>query len=511
MDGQTLLIRADAATRMGTGHVMRCLALAQAWQAAGGRAELVTADLEISLSLRLESEGINVLNLAAESGSSRDAQDTAAIARDLGATWMVVDGYQFDAAYQQALKRAGLRLLFVDDYGHSSHYYADLVLNQNIETREALYARHEPDTRLLLGTRYALLRREFWPWRGWQRKVRPGARRVLVTLGGSDPDNVALKVLYALGNLGQTSLGDLDGLLLLGSSNPHEGILRQAIREMALRVRIERRVTRMPLPMSWADICLAAGGSTCWELALMGLPSLLFVLAENQRANAEGMQAAGAAHNLGWHRDVSSVTLAGEMERLLLSREVREAMARTGQRLVDGYGALRVVAEMSGGVVVRVRPAEQADVRLVFEWANDPLTRAMSFHPEPISWAEHERWFRRAMSTAALLFLIVEVEEGEAWTPCCQVRIDQDGTVSISIAPGYRSRGLAVPALRAAMVHSRQRGRRELKAFIKPENERSQKIFCQAGFEPVGEAEISGQRCLAYIYRYPQGAAARNE
>ena len=258
-------------------------------------------------------------------------------------------------------------------------------------------------------------------------------------------------------------------------------------------------------------LCLAAGGRTCGELALMGLPSRLCVLAENQRANAEGMQAAGAAHNLGWHRDVSSVTLAGEMERLLLSREVREAMARTGQRLVDGYGALRVVAELSGGVVVRVRPAEQADVRLVFEWANDPLTRAMSFHPEPISWAEHERWFRRAMSTAALLFLIVEVEEGEAWTPCCQVRIDQDGTVSISIAPGYRSRGLAVPALRAAMVHSRQRGRRELKAFIKPENERSQKIFCQAGFEPVGEAEISGQRCLAYIYRYPQGAAARNE
>lgn len=511
MDGQTLLIRADAATRMGTGHLMRCLALAQAWQAAGGRAALASAGLDSGLSLRLESEGIDVLSLAAESGSARDAQDTAAIARDLGAAWLVVDGYQFDAGYQHALKRAGLPLLFVDDYGHASHYYADLVLNQNIQAHEALYARREPDTRLLLGTRYALLRREFWPWRGWQREVRPGARRVLVTLGGSDPDNVALKVLYALGNLRHTSLGDLDGLLLLGSSNPHEQILRQAIRDMALRVRIERRVTRMPLPMSWADICLAAGGSTCWELAFMGLPGLLFVLAENQRANAEGLHAAGAAHNLGWHRDVSPVTLAGEMERLLISREDREAMARAGQRLVDGYGAPRVVAQMAGGAMVRARPAEQADVRLVFEWANDPLTRAMSFHPEPISWAEHERWFRRAMSTDGLLFLIVEVEEGEAWLPCGQVRIDQDNTVSISIAPDYRGRGLAVPALREAITHCRQRGRRELKAFIKLENERSQTIFGRAGFEPVGEAEISGQRCLAYTYRCPQEAAGRNK
>ncbi|RPI48332.1 MAG: UDP-2,4-diacetamido-2,4,6-trideoxy-beta-L-altropyranose hydrolase, partial [Chloroflexi bacterium] len=407
---------------MGTGHVMRCLALAQAWQEAGGRAELLAADLEPSLALRLNAEGINVISLPAGSGSARDARDTAGIARDFGAGWLAVDGYQFDAGYQQVIEKAGLRLLFVDDYGHADHYHADLVLNQNIGAREDLYARREPGTRLLLGTRYALLRREFWPWRGWQRKVRPAGGRVLVTLGGSDPDNVALKVLYALGHL---SMDGLEGHLVLGSSNPHEWTLRQAIREMGLRVRVERRVTRMPLPMSWADVCLAAGGSTCWELALMGLPSLLLILAENQRANAEGLHAAGAAHNLGWHTDASPVEVARETERVLRSPEIREAMARTGQRLVDGYGAQRVVAEMLGRAVVRARQARDTDARLVFEWANDPLTRAMSFHSEPIPWSDHERWFRRVTSPqGGVVLLIVEVEQDEGWVPCGQVRID---------------------------------------------------------------------------------------
>ncbi|HSJ55057.1 MAG TPA: bifunctional UDP-2,4-diacetamido-2,4,6-trideoxy-beta-L-altropyranose hydrolase/GNAT family N-acetyltransferase, partial [Anaerolineae bacterium] len=274
-----------------------------------------------------------------------------------------------------------------------------------------------------------------------------------------------------------------------------------AIRELALHVRLERSVADMPTPLSWADVCLAAGGSTCWELALMGLPGLLFILAANQRANAEGLYAAGAAHNLGWHGDVSPAAIARETERLLHSPEIREAMARTGQRLVDGYGAQRVVAVMDGRAVVRARPAREPDSALVFEWANDPLTRAMSFHSDPLPWTDHERWFRRVTTHASVLLLIVEVEQGEGWMPCGQVRIDEDGTISLSVAPAYRGRGLAVPALRTAMAYGGQQERRELKAYIKPENERSQKVFRQAGFEHVGQAETFGQPCLVYVYR----------
>ncbi len=271
----------------------------------------------------------------------------------------------------------------------------------------------------------------------------------------------------------------------------------------ALNLRLERGVADMSRPMAWADVCLAAGGSTCWELALMGLPSLLFILAANQQANAEALHAAGAAHNLGWHAGVSAATVARETERILRSPELRAAMAGTGQRMVDGHGAPRVVAEMIGRPVVRVRPARKEDLRPLFDWANDPLTRAMSFHPEPISWTEHERWFQRVTARAGAQLLIAEVEQVEGWEPCGQVRIDEDGTVSLAVAPQYRGRRLAVPALRAAVASGRRLDRRELKAFVRPENERSQRVFLQAGFQSAGWAEAGGHPCLSYVYRYP--------
>jgi RimJ/RimL family protein N-acetyltransferase len=179
-------------------------------------------------------------------------------------------------------------------------------------------------------------------------------------------------------------------------------------------------------------------------------------------------------------------------------------MSSTAQRLVDGNGAQRVVAEMLRQPLVRLRPAQAGDARLLFEWANDPLTRAMSFHSDPISWAEHERWFGRVTSQAGVLLRIVEVEQSEGWAPCGQVRLDQDDTISLSIAPQWRSRRLAVPALRAAIAVGRQHGRQEFRAFIKPENERSQKVFGEAGFESLGQAEVLGQPCLVYVHRDPR-------
>src|ERR1700730_16540434 len=198
---EPLLIRADAGERIGAGHLMRCLALAQAWLDTGGRAEFLSASMPPLLEARLVSEQISLTLLSANAGSDCDAQATVARARQIGARWIVVDGYQFGAKYQQRLKEADCRLLFIDDYGHCDYYCADLILNQNFYAHEDLYARRENYTRLLLGTRHALLRREFWSWKDFRRKIPRVARKLLVTLGGADPCNVAAKVLHALRDL----------------------------------------------------------------------------------------------------------------------------------------------------------------------------------------------------------------------------------------------------------------------------------------------------------------------
>src|SRR5215471_6845492 len=140
----TLLIRADASTAIGTGHVMRCLALAQAWQDAGGDTVFAMAQSTDSIRARLTSESCDIVNVQ---DAVADIRQTIDLAQSRNCEWVVVDGYQFDADYQDALKAAGLRILFLDDYGHSQHYVADLVLNQNVSATPTLYSNRERDTR----------------------------------------------------------------------------------------------------------------------------------------------------------------------------------------------------------------------------------------------------------------------------------------------------------------------------------------------------------------------------
>src|SRR5258705_10354940 len=153
-DPGALLVRCDASVAIGTGHAMRCLALAQAWQNAGGHAVFIMVETTSAVEGRLQREGIGVARVCAAVGSEEDAQATIALARANQASWIVMDGYCFDARYQAELKEAKLKVLLVDDNGHQAHYSADIVLNQNVYAREDLYQSRESYTKLLLGPRF---------------------------------------------------------------------------------------------------------------------------------------------------------------------------------------------------------------------------------------------------------------------------------------------------------------------------------------------------------------------
>lgn len=344
MMAEQLLIRADGGVQIGTGHIMRMLALAQAWQAAGGTVTLVANDsLPAALIERLQNEGVKVHLLDIAPGSIDDAAKVAALAHELTAQAVVVDGYHFKAAYQKLLKEAGLRLLFVDDNGHAEYYYADFVLNQNIHADAAFYANREPYTQLLLGTKYTLLRREFWPWRGWQREIPAVARKLLVTMGGADPDNITGKALAALDSV------EIDGLevtVIVGSSNPHAAELEAIAAQSRHIVHVERNVNDMPSLLAWADMAVSAGGSTTWELAFMGVPTALIVLADNQVTIAKGMSEQGAALSLGWHENLTKHTITSVLCHLAYEVEQRRELSKRSGQLVDGEGSKRVVRSL---------------------------------------------------------------------------------------------------------------------------------------------------------------------
>jgi UDP-2,4-diacetamido-2,4,6-trideoxy-beta-L-altropyranose hydrolase len=315
---------------------MRCLALAEAWQGMAGPTVFATAMNAPAMEQRLAAAGIEIVRLATDSGSDDDAAQTNALARQRKAAFVVADGYHFGGDYQYSIKDSGCQLMLIDDYGHAEHYFADLVLNQNLSAQANWYNSRELYTRLLLGTQYVLLRRQFLNYRAWQRSIPIVGRKVLVTMGGGDPDNVTSKVIKALVGL------ELESKIVVGGSNPHLAELEMEIQQLKIAELIVDTVN-MPELMAWADVAVTAGGTTSWETAFMGLPSVVIVVAENQKGIAQSLDEAGAVVSLGWHEQASIEALAKEIEDLMRSFGMRRGMSERGRSLVDGNGVSRVI------------------------------------------------------------------------------------------------------------------------------------------------------------------------
>ena len=485
-----IIIRADASTQMGTGHVMRCIALAQAWQEQGGAVVMVSAEIPPLLRDRLGVENIESRLIEADN----DAQATIQIAQEIGAEWVVVDGYQFDSYYQRMIKSADLQLLFIDDYGHCDAYCADFVLNQNSYADSLLYANCEPYTQLLLGSRYVLLRREFWQWRGWQRPQPQPPYHVLVTLGGSDPDNVTGKVIDALHTW---TAFPLQLTVLVGGGNPHYDDLEAWVKHSPHTVELRRNVTDMPQLMSEANIAISAGGSTCWELAFMGLPNLIIVLAENQVAVGKNLDEVGVATNLGWWNELSAEKIRQQIQTILGDVSRWRAMSTQGQLVVNGYGGQQVVTAISLGV----RPATMGDAKLLFEWANDPSVRQFAFNSNPIQWDEHITWFqKKIIDINCHQYICFDQNED----PIGQIRFDikdVDAEIDISVSPNYRGMGYGIQILNKGINLVRQiHPNLTINAFVKINNKSSTRMFLKAGFNIVGEKLIQKSEVLHFTY-----------
>jgi len=488
-----IVFRADADTRMGAGHIMRCLSLAQAWQDTGGRATFLTMSDSALLKDRLKSEGMTVENLAAQQGSSQDAAQTAVLAQHVGAAWVIVDGYHFDVGYQEMLNKSGVQLLVIDDMGRSDLCDADIVLNQNIHAGEHLYPNRKANIQLMLGTRYALLRREFRKWRQWKRHTPPEARNILVTLGGSDPDNATRKVMQALNHIGAK---ELEVAVVVGPSNPHISSLKDAAARCPSGIRLLHSAGNMAELMAWADIGISAAGSTLYEMAFMGLPGLVLMIADNQAPLAEELHKAGAVLNLGWQQNLSCDEIGRAIKQMVMDPQMRRKISLRGREMVDGKGVRRVMAQMNHRTLT-FRKVCAKDCRVIWEWANDTDARSVSFTSEAIPWEEHVQWFSSKLSDPNCLFYIIKNGEG---APVGQVRYDlceDEAVISISIDPQFRRGGYGSQAIRLLSQEVFNTSDVEIiHAYVKQDNEISAGAFLKSGFEKIGTQNIHGHQAI---------------
>jgi len=334
-----VLIRADATPAMGTGHVMRCLALAEALEEEGAAPFFAAAAITDALADRVRASGHDLHCIAAEPGSPGDLAATLDLARYQGARAAILDGYQFDAGWRAGLA-AGLRpVLAFDDMARAAPLHADLVVNANPAAPHMGYERLAPGAVLLLGPAHVQLRRELRTAMAAPRPPLEERRHILMTFGGSDPLGLTIPVLKRLAP-------SLDAGLVLdvvaGGSHPNLPCVRAAAARFPDRVRLHVDTDRMGLLMAGAGLAVSAGGGTLGELAALAVPTLLAVVADNQEPAAQAAEKDGWVRLTDGRRQDAPDLIARAALDLWRDPDRRRAMSARIDGLVDGLGTVRI-------------------------------------------------------------------------------------------------------------------------------------------------------------------------
>jgi UDP-2,4-diacetamido-2,4,6-trideoxy-beta-L-altropyranose hydrolase len=258
--------------------------------------------------------------------------------------WLVVDHYALDMAWEGVLAEHASRLLVIDDLADRGHR-CDLLLDQNLGREAADYAARVPTgSRVLVGPRYALLRPEFAALREYSlsRRAGPAPTSILVTMGGIDRDNATAAVLKALRNC--VLPGHCRIRVVMGAAAPWLAQVRELAAQMPWPTELCVDVENMAQLMADSDLAVGAAGTTSWERCCLGLPTLMLVLADNQRHGANALVTSGAAILLD---DLSALERSlPEAMRCLVHGERLTQLAAAAAQVTDGLGVERVVAEM---------------------------------------------------------------------------------------------------------------------------------------------------------------------
>lgn len=310
-----IALRADASLQIGTGHIMRCLTLADALREKGAKCSFLCRPHTGHLLSHIEKRGHSAIALEPDDDDflapenpahaqwlgcswGTDARQTRAVLSTLKPDWLIVDHYALDYRWEQAQQSMAKHIMVIDDLADRPHN-CDVLLDQNLGRRHEDYlGLLNSSTKTFIGPGYALLRPEFALWREYSllRREQPQLRHLLITMGGVDKDNATGKVLQALRNCDLPK--SLRITIVMGSTAPWLAQVQEQASAMPHPTQIMIGVNNMAELMAKSDLAIGAAGSTNWERCCLGLPCLLLVLAPNQLSSAQALTRALAAHVL---------------------------------------------------------------------------------------------------------------------------------------------------------------------------------------------------------------------
>jgi UDP-2,4-diacetamido-2,4,6-trideoxy-beta-L-altropyranose hydrolase len=335
-----IVFRTDASINIGTGHAMRCLTLADELRLKCTDINFICREEPGNLISYIGNRGYKIHQLLGEIDIETDRRLTKEILSkyETKPDGLIIDHYEIDISWEYPLRKYAKRLMVIDDLANRKHD-CGLLLDQNYSNNENRYNGLVPENCIqLLGPEYAMLRPQFQKARENLRKRDGGVNRILVFMGGSDPQNVTSKVLRAIHMLDRSDIA-ID--VVVGDLNQYHDEIRILTSKMPNTI-CYHNVEDMVNLMSSADLCIGAGGTTTWERCCAGLPTIAIILAENQKNILENLDKEEALINLGWYHNVTEKNIKGLIEGLIDNPQKLVSMSDKSRRLVDGKGVNRV-------------------------------------------------------------------------------------------------------------------------------------------------------------------------
>ena len=498
--------RVDASCVIGTGHVMRCLALAN---------ELKVQDVDVQFIIRahdghlekiIQQNGFKTTLLPkSQSGYENeqsdpvhahwlglswkiDAQETIQAIGDYDLDWLIVDHYGIDCRWHNELRNVARKIMVIDDLA-DRQLDCDLLLDQTFGRKEEYRSLIPENCRQLLGAKYALLRPEFALLRNSALNKRTsfnGVDNILITMGGMDPDNVTSRILKMLSAVKWDKNPVIN--VVLNKMSPHLKIVSEQVKSHPLQVNVLTNVNNMAELMLDADFCVGAAGSTSWERCTLGLPTLVVCLAENQKDILHNLEDAGI-HTILSDFDINSIHPVVEKFKELLNNNILiNKMSAASFNVCDGRGTYRVGLELipcsaKDGQSLTVEDATMDDAKMIYDWQCHPMTRKYANNPEIPSWDAHLSWLRSKLDSCSSYYWIIQYDN----EPSGVLRFDpvilgeKEGyLISIFIAPEKYQLGIGSGALE---IGKRIFSDSSLYAKVLDENKASLSLFDHAGFK----------------------------
>ncbi|WP_377468994.1 UDP-2,4-diacetamido-2,4,6-trideoxy-beta-L-altropyranose hydrolase [Pontibacter silvestris] len=470
MNKTRIIFRADGNSKIGLGHVVRSLALAQMLR---HEFECVFAiqspDIFLQEQIKQVCDGFITLPPCLPSEDRFIYELNAYISEE---EIVVVDGYNFDKAYQENIKSKGSKLVCIDDIS-AYPFVADIVLNQAGGVSADTY-NIAPYTKLLLGPKYALLRPPFLNAALKKRTVPKGELKLLLNLGGADPANHTLAIAKELAaNITVSQIH-----IVVGSAYLHMAELEQWIEEHT-NISLYKNLSadEMCLLMTSCPVAVTSASGVAYEYASVG--GLLYVkqTADNQQTLYQFLMKSGIA---------TDYSMLHETLQQKLEPEVYEGQIQYQRQYFDGQSPeriLQVFQSLNQGSKLTVRNAIKDDLLLLFNWANDPEVRKRSFNKTPIPFDSHSIWFEAKLQDRNTFLYVAEVNS----EPAAHIRFeisDNEAIISYLISSAFRGKGLGHTVLLKGIKKLQQQLPQSLQivGFVQKDNVASIRAFEKAGF-----------------------------